>query len=266
VKAMFATAFEEGVLRRDPAAGVRVAIPRPVFDATGDDVERVKALSVDELAALVAAIEENDAWCHWLLFVQFLADTGLRFGEAVELRWSDVDLGSRRLSVRRAYRDTEDGVAAVVDLPKSKYARRTLSLTPTMSRELWELRKRTRAGDGGLVFTGPRGGRVPYGSTLETLKEAGRQAGVGELGFHWLRHTCGTALFKEGWNAVQVQLWLGHHSPAFTLARYVHLLPDDTPDAVAIGTRPVTSAGTRARRDVPRASEAMDAESAAHRA
>jgi len=35
---------------------------------------------------------------------------------------------------------------------------------------------------------------------------------------------------RSGLNASQVQLWLGHHSPAFTLATYVHLLPDDLPD------------------------------------
>ena len=37
-------------------------------------------------------------------------------------------------------------------------------------------------------------------------------------------------LFRHGANAKQVQVWLGHHSPAFTLATYVHLLPDDAPD------------------------------------
>jgi hypothetical protein len=36
--------------------------------------------------------------------------------------------------------------------------------------------------------------------------------------------------FRWGLNAKQVQVWLGHHSPAFTLATYVHLLPDDLPD------------------------------------
>jgi hypothetical protein len=37
-------------------------------------------------------------------------------------------------------------------------------------------------------------------------------------------------LFRRGLNAKQVQVWLGHHSPAFTLATYVHLLSDDLPD------------------------------------
>jgi integrase len=36
---------------------------------------------------------------------------------------------------------------------------------------------------------------------------------------------------SDGLNAKQVQVWLGHHSPAFTLATYIHVLPDDLPDA-----------------------------------
>ena len=50
-------------------------------------------------------------------------------------------------------------------------------------------------------------------------------------GPHTFRHTCATMLFANGLNAKQVQIWLGPHSPAFTLATYVHLLPDDIPDA-----------------------------------
>ena len=63
------------------------------------------------------------------------------------------------------------------------------------------------------------------------LKPAARRAGVPWAGFHTFRHTNATMLFRHGLNAKQVQMWLGHHSPAFTLATYVHLLADDLPDA-----------------------------------
>ena len=43
-------------------------------------------------------------------------------------------------------------------------------------------------------------------------------------------------LFRHGLNAKQVQVWLGHHSPAFTLATYVHLIPDDLPDPSFLDT------------------------------
>jgi len=45
-----------------------------------------------------------------------------------------------------------------------------------------------------------------------------------------LRYTAATILFRRGWNEVPVQKFLGHHSPAFTLAVYVHLLDDDLPE------------------------------------
>ena len=62
------------------------------------------------------------------------------------------------------------------------------------------------------------------------MKPAAKRAGVPWVGFHTFRHTCATMLFRHGLNAKQAQMWLGHHSPAFTLATYVHLLPDDLPD------------------------------------
>jgi hypothetical protein len=37
-------------------------------------------------------------------------------------------------------------------------------------------------------------------------------------------------LIRGGLNAKQVQLWLGHHSPAFTLSTHVHLMADDIPE------------------------------------
>ena len=55
-------------------------------------------------------------------------------------------------------------------------------------------------------------------------------SGRSRVGFHTFRHTCATTLFRRGLNAKQVQVWLGHHSPAFTLATYVHFLDDDLPD------------------------------------
>jgi integrase len=56
------------------------------------------------------------------------------------------------------------------------------------------------------------------------LKPAVEEAGAGWAGFHTFRHTCASMLFERGANAVQVQRWLGHHSAAFTLVTYVHLL------------------------------------------
>ena len=115
--------------------------------------------------------------------------------------------------------------------PKSRYGRRDVPLAPGMTRQLWGLRKQRRAKDDALVFPG-RDGSQPLDASVafRAVKAAGRRAGVPWVGLHTLRHTCATTLFRRGLNSVQVQLWLGHHSPAFTLATYVHLLPDDLPE------------------------------------
>jgi integrase len=81
------------------------------------------------------------------------------------------------------------------------------------------------------VFTSKTNGYLDDSNVRSrVLKPAAKRAGEPWIGFHTLRHTCATTLFRHGLNAKQVQLWLGHHSPAFTLATYVHLLPDDLPN------------------------------------
>jgi integrase len=60
------------------------------------------------------------------------------------------------------------------------------------------------------------------------LAPACAEAGVEWAGFHTFRHTVASRMFAAGRNAVQVQHWLGHHSAAFTLKTYLHLLdPED---------------------------------------
>src|SRR5439155_23045321 len=53
-----------------------------------------------------------------------------------------------------------------------------------------------------------------------------------------LGHTCASRLFAQGATAVQVQRWLGHHSPAFTLSVYVHLLNDDLGGPLSMPRKP----------------------------
>jgi integrase len=60
------------------------------------------------------------------------------------------------------------------------------------------------------------------------LVPACAEAGVEWASYHTIRHTVASRMFAAGRNAVQVQHWLGHHSAAFRLATYVHLLePSD---------------------------------------
>jgi integrase len=217
VRALFATALEEGLIRINPATGLRLAISAP----SDDEHDQAKALTEAEL---LAVLEATDA--RWRLFVEFVAHTGMRIGEAVAVRWSDVDFGKRRVHVRRRW------YRGAFASPKSKYSVRAIPLTERMTEQLRQLREAApELIDSALVFPN-RDGRVLDPSNLRdrVLKPAVSAAGVSWAGWHTLRHTCGSMLFRHGANAKQVQYWLGHHSPAFTLAVYVHLLPEDAAD------------------------------------
>ncbi len=217
VRALFATAVEEGVIRSSPCTGLRIA-------GTTDHERR--ALTDDELDRLLEATAP-----HWRLVVRFLSQTGLRAGEFIALRWEDVDLDARRIRVRRRiYKGT-------VDAPKSRFGRREIPISPVLADELRSHRATTKfPRQGDIVFPSLEGTPLNTGNLLRrVVKPAGERADLGWVGLHTLRHTCASLLFRSGWNAKQVQMMLGHHSPAFTLSTYVHLIPDDLPEPVFRG-------------------------------
>jgi integrase len=65
----------------------------------------------------------------------------------------------------------------------------------------------------------------------QTLKPTREAVGLPWVTFHSFRHTCASLLFEEKRNVKQVQEWLGHADPAFTLRRYVHQMDAGVGDA-----------------------------------
>ena len=122
--------------------------------------------------------------------------------------------------------------------PKSKYGRRTVPIESILVDALKSRRDLAeRREDGDLVFAAKNGEPLRQENVRRrVLKPAAEEAGVPWAAFHTFRHTCATFLFAQGRNAVQVQRWLGHHSPAFTLATYVHLLDEDLGGPLSFGT------------------------------
>jgi integrase len=245
LRALLATAVEDGMIRSNPAAGVRV--PRSPADRT--DHDRRKALSEEELRRLLRELPAG-----WRLFVEFLSHTGLRFSEAIGLRWTDVDFEERCLHVRRR-------LYHGFDAPKSRYGRRAIPLSARMLASLASLRQSTSfRAESDPVFASRTGTPLDYANLYRRVfKPAARRAGVPWASFHTLRHTCATVLFRNGLDAKQVQIWLGHHSPAFTLAVYVHLDVADLPDPEfldAITARDVAVIGSSSQAQVASVSSA----------
>jgi integrase len=247
VKALLATAHEDGLIRFNPAAGLRNLAPAKQEQ---EAAERVKAFTPEELAAVLEKIPAA-----WLPFFSFLAETGLRIGEAIEVRWCDVDRGKLTLNVARQYHRGD------VVLPKGRKTRR-IPISKRLDAMLWELRKQTKATDAELVFTAERGSRLDQKNlAARVLKPACVAAGVGEMAkdekgglrpeswasFHTFRHTCATQLFRTGWNAAQVSRFLGHSDAGFTLRTYVHLLDEDLPEPDVLGSIEASASAERRR-------------------
>jgi integrase len=223
LRACLGTAMREGIIRHNPC--VDAALPsrdeQRAIDA-GDDHEEedVRALTREQLAAFLAIVHSE-----WRVFFRVLAVSGLRISEAVALRWRDLELDGSRpcVKVRRAY------VRGRFGPPKSRYGRRSVPVDAELVDALRARRKGTEwPGDDDLVFPSQAGTPMQQENLRRRiLAPAAQEVGAGWAGFHAFRHTCASMLFADGRNAVQVQRWLGHHSPAFTLSVYVHLLDGD---------------------------------------
>ncbi|HVM16421.1 MAG TPA: site-specific integrase [Gaiellaceae bacterium] len=217
-------------LRLSPAMGERKGKRSPA---------EVRPLDHDELTRLLTATAKLPPM-HRLL-AEFLLQTGCRVGEALALTWGDLildrpptiplskDEWQPHVSItKRVYKGTNDK-------PKSATSTRTVPLAPAMVERL--RKHRHSATHAEPVFVNGRGRSLDYYEARRQFKAAAEEAGLPWVGFHTLRHTCATILFRSrdrgglGANAVQVQKWLGHHKPSFTLDAYVHLLEDDHPDA-----------------------------------
>ena len=202
---MLATAVEDGLITHNPGSAVRIAGRRDGYE----DRER-RILTREEIAALFAELPTD-----WRPFFELLLQTGVRISEAVGLQWDDIVLeASPHVRVRRQV------CRGRVKPPKSRYGRRDIPLSPGMAATL-----ASRPRNGGPVFASSSGGCLDVSNVRSrVLRPAADRARVGRVGFHTFRHTCASLLFGAGKDLKQVQHWLGHHDPAFTLSTYIHLL------------------------------------------
>lgn len=144
----------------------------------------------------------------------------MRQGELLALRWEDVDLEAGALRVRGT---------------KTARSRRTVKLTPTAVEALKghierQMAEMERAGDThrdlGLAFATEAGTPLDRHNLVQrSFKPLLRRAGLPDVCFHDLRHTCATILLKMGQHPKLVQELLGHANIAITLDTYSHVLP-----------------------------------------
>lgn len=206
-----------GDVEKSPAA--HVPPPRPPHEHD-DDEEEVKAYTEQELSKLFAVEDRFRE-----LFV-LAARTGLRQGELLALRWSDVDLRTdpATLAVRRSLASKTGGGYYFTPL-KSRRQRRRVFLHREAAEALE--RQREETGRAELVFPSARGTPMNARNVVNRhYIPALEAAGVRRLTFHALRHTFASIALYEWQMPVQmVSELLGHANTSITLDRYAHLSP-----------------------------------------
>jgi integrase len=239
--AVLHSAFDEAMkwnlLARNPVGAVRA--PK---------VERreMQIPTIPDVHRLLTAVQGDPLEALYVLAIT----TGARQGELLALRWQDIDLEARTMSISATLTRLDGKWKRVA--PKTRTSVRTVPLSPQataalrahrrrMSEELMPLQARTEGET--LVFL-LRGAPINgYHLTERAFKPLLRRHGLPVIRFHDLRHVAASLMLSNGVPVHVVSRILGHSGPAITLNVYSHLIPGDMESAVQVLDRALGGVG-----------------------
>jgi integrase len=196
--------------------------------------ERRPDLTVEDARRLLKVIEGERLEAFYILALT----TGLRRGELLGLRWSDVDLNSRQLHVRRALQRV-GGKLRFVE-PKTSTSLRIVVVPRLAVRHLAKHKARQDAErlalgaawrDHNLVFASSRGTPLEPRNVNRRWDELRDRTGLDWLRLHDLRHGCATFMMAAGIPARTIMEVLGHSEIGVTMNTYTHVLAQLRQDA-----------------------------------
>ncbi len=241
----FQLAVRDDIIRKNPTDGVM----REISQNGGKNKGIRRALTIEQQRAFMDYIANHPVYYHWWPMFAILLGTGCRIGEALGLRWEDVDFEKRMISVNHTlvyYKHADEDTAALrVSTPKTEAGIRTIPMLDVVFdafQMLHEEQKETGFNESvidgmtGLVFC-DRFHNVPNPSSVnraikrivntynnEEILEAARQKRepllLPEFSCHQLRHTFCTRLCENETNLKVIQSVMGHRDIATTMDIY----------------------------------------------
>lgn len=206
------------IISADPGIGIRlpsrynVAKPERLIEAYTDEEQTA-------LRSVVSGRQRNG-----YAAIALMIETGLRVGEALALRWQDVQLTRKRIYVRNTVvRLANRKQSFVQDSVKSESSRRTVPLTPEAIRLLERLYERRK---NEWVFINRDGERLSYEALRYQTRIACQEAGIEYRGEHVFRHTFATNCYHKGIDVKILSRLLGHADVNITYNLYIHLYGD----------------------------------------
>jgi len=209
-----------GLISRNPADAV-----------DGPKVERfeIRPFTPDEARLFLASIRGDRLEALYSVALTM----GLRQGEALGLRWQDIDVEMGYIRVNKQLQRIE-GEFQLVE-PKTPRSRRAIALPSSIAAGLVQHRER-QAGErrnaasrwetSDLVFTTEQGRPLDGTVVSHDFHRKLTKAGLPQRRFHDLRHSCATLLLVQGVSPRVVMDVLGHSQIALTMNTYSHVLPE----------------------------------------
>ncbi len=183
------------------------------------------------LILLIVAQAKSD---RFFALYHLAVSTGMRQGELLGLKWSDLDCKQGLLQVQRQLTKKKGG-GFEFTAPKTKAGTRRLDLGESALRVLRDHRQQQYLEmqsvgddwqDNDLVFPSTIGTPYNRSNLRKRFKLILDEAGLPEIRFHDLRHTAATLMLNHGIPVIVVSRRLGHARPSITLDIYGHLIPD----------------------------------------
>jgi integrase len=197
-------------------------------DGVAVDHHEVAALAPDAARAILDAVRGDRLEALYLVALA----SGCRQGELLGLRWADVSFTEGTIAVTGALQRSAHEFVRVE--PKTARSRRTVTL-PSFAVDALHAHHARQAGerlkagaawqDLGLVFTGPTGGHLHGSNVTLRFQKLLREAGLGHMRFHDLRHGLASLLLAQGVHPRVVMETLGHSNIGTTMDLYSHVIP-----------------------------------------
>lgn len=188
IKRVFTMAVEQGELDRSPAAGIKVTVPEAHKNVlTRQEVQKLFA---------EAKICNHRFYPVWVCATM----TGMRSGELIALKWTDIDFDSKMLSVTKQWTQ-KNGLGPT----KTKQHRKV-----PISDELLRFLKSLRLQAGSSEYVLPRLREWEKGSQAQVLRDFCKGIGITPIKFHDLRATFITTLLAQGESLGRVMAIVGH--------------------------------------------------------
>lgn len=214
VNGAYNTAQKKGYIVRNPM----VDVTRP---KSNKDDKEVRALTIEEQQAftnyLMSMPISLEPYKNVFLFQMFL---GLRIGEALALKNTDINLQNNIVSVRRTLTVDENRDVIVGNRTKTYSGKRDIPIPEFIRDSFIEQMKIANNNKDNLLFTSKNDTLVFTNNVNYRLKKILKAMGIEDISSHSLRHTFGTRCIEAGMRAVTVQRLLGHKDISVTLNTY----------------------------------------------